>query len=407
MPGYDVLVDVTPLGTLSRFKGIGTYVRELERALAKLRADELSGLKIGSLVGFDRGRPRVEALSEARRFEVDATDLHAGARGYIWRRRLLLGQALRRSGARLVHLPEPLGMPVGSGVPRVVTCHDLIPLRFPQWYLSRRFPLARLRRRFHDRARFGSARRVLADSEATARDLVSMLGIPESRIDVVYPGIDLERFRPQAETCEKERLQALFGLDRPYLLYVGAGDPRKGIDTLVRAHARVAASHDLLLVLAGKLEPRYRQALDRTIHEYGRADLIRCLDFVPGDTLPALYRQCLVFALPSHAEGFGLPLAEAMACGAPSIASSAGSLPEVAGDGALLVRPGDDGALAEVVARLSDDSGLRRRLIECGPAVASQFSWDRCARAVMTCYLRALGLTAGAARPGAGSRGSS
>lgn len=403
MPSLDVLVDLTPLWTFSSFQGIGTYVRELERALARLPVDDLCGLTLGGLVGFEHGHPRIEPLLEGRNLDPTDEPIRASTRWRIWQRRILLGQALRRSGARLVHLPEPLGMPLGSGVLRVVTCHDLIPLHFPEWYLSRRVPLARPRRWLHDRLRFGSARRILADSQATARDLVEDLGISGSQIDVVYPGVDFERFRPEAEAHEREQLRAWFGIDRPFLLFVGAGDPRKGIPSLIRAHARLAASHDVLLVMAGRIDPRYQPTLESAINEFGRGDLIRRLDFVPADALPALYRQCLVFSLPSHAEGFGLPLAEAMACGAPAVVSFAGSLPEVAGDGALLVRPGDDEALAGEIARLTDDADLRRHLAERGPIVASQFSWARCARGVVRCYLRAAGLTAGSAVLGAGN----
>jgi glycosyltransferase involved in cell wall biosynthesis len=392
---FDVLVDLTPLWTLSRFQGIGTYVRELERSLARLPADELHGLKLGGLVGFERGRPRVEPLLEDRIFDGADVTVRATSRRRVWQRRLLLGWALRSSGARLVHLPEPLGMPLGSGVPRVVTCHDLIPLHFPEWYLSRRFPLARPRRWLHDRVRFGSARRVLANSQATARDLIETLGISESRVDVTYPGVDFERFRPEAAPHEREDLRARFGIDRPFLLFVGAGDPRKGISSLIRAHARVAASHDVLLVLAGRIDPLYQPTLDRAINEFGRGDLIRRLDFVPADALPALYRQCLVFSLPSHAEGFGLPLAEAMACGAPAVVSSVGSLPEVAGDAALLVPPGDDNALATQITRVVEDLPLGRHLADRGPIVASRFSWARCARDTLASYRRALGLPAG------------
>jgi glycosyltransferase involved in cell wall biosynthesis len=391
MPGFDVLVDLTPLWTLSRFQGIGTYVRELERALARLPVDDLCGLTLGGLVGFEQGNPRIEPLREGRTFDPTDEPIRATTRGRIWRRRILLGQALRQSGAWLVHLPEPLGMPLGSGVPRVVTCHDLIPLHFPEWYLSRRFPLARPRRWLHDRLRFGSARRILADSQATARDLIEKLGISESRIDVVYPGVDFERFRPEAEAHERERLREWFGIDRPFLLFVGAGDPRKGIPSLIRAHARVAASHDVLLVLAGRIDPLYQPILDRAVNEFGRGDLIRRLDFVPADALPALYRQCLVFSLPSHAEGFGLPLAEAMACGAPAVVSSAGSLPEVAGDGALLVPAGDDDALATQIVAVVENLPLRRRLADRGPIAASRFSWARCARDAVASYRRALG----------------
>lgn len=399
MPGFDVVVDLTPLWTLSRFQGIGTYVRELERALAHLLGDDLDGLTLGGLVGFEHGHPRIEPLREGRTLDPTDEPARAHTRGHIWRRRILLGQAVRLSGARLVHLPEPLGMPLGSGVPRVVTCHDLIPLDFPEWYLSRRFPLARPRRWLHDRLRFGSARRILANSRATARDLIEKLDIPESQIDVVYPGVDFDRFRPGAEAHEREDLRRWFGIDRPFILFVGAGDPRKGIPSLIRAHARVAASHDVLLVLAGRIDPRYQPALELAINGFGRGDLIRRLDFVSADALPALYRQCLVFSLPSHAEGFGLPLAEAMACGAPAVVSSVGSLPEVAGDGALLVPVGDDDALAAALMRVIEDTDLRHVLARRGPIVASRFSWDRCARDVVRSYCRALRL------PGAGSSG--
>ncbi len=139
-----------------------------------------------------------------------------------------MGGLLKRMNSRLVHLPDPPGTPFDRRQRRIVTCHDLIPLVLAKHYLSP-LPGSRLLQRERDKARYKTAARVIAISEATRRDLIEQLGILPERIDVVHHGVDHERFTSHAGPGEQAELQAALNISGPYLLYLGAGDVRKNL----------------------------------------------------------------------------------------------------------------------------------------------------------------------------------
>jgi glycosyltransferase involved in cell wall biosynthesis len=206
------------------------------------------------------------------------------------------------------------------------------------------------------------------------------LRVPESRLTVVYPGIDLDRFTP-AKPHETEAPP-----QRPFVLSVAGADPTKNVDTLVEAFGRlpgpVREAHDLMLVGDFRRRPEVRARAA----ELGVEKQTLFPGVVNDDRLIALYRQAAAFVFPSRYEGFGLPVLEAMACGCPVISSNASSLPEVTGDAALLVEPSDVEGFAKALQRVLTDSDLARELCTRGPARAAQFSWDRTAREMIAVY---------------------
>jgi glycosyltransferase involved in cell wall biosynthesis len=234
---------------------------------------------------------------------------------------------------------------------------------------------------------------VLADSEATRRDLVRHYQIPEDKIAVVYPGRD-ETLAPVTDPTMLDAIRARYGLSGPYLLYVGTLQPRKNLVRLVQAFAllleSLAASHqspisnlqspasNLQLVLAGQKGWLYDEILSQ-IRKLDLTGRVILTGYVPDADLPALLSGALAFVFPSLYEGFGFPVLEAMACGTPVICSDASSLPEVAGDAALLVDPEDMEALAAALQRLVSDEALRRELVERGYRQVQRFSWRGCA----------------------------
>ncbi len=290
---------------------------------------------------------------------------------------LALGPELARRPPDVFFEPAhvlPLTCPPAS----VVTVHDLGYEHFPEAHTAFQRWYLRLTTRWHVRA----ARLLLADSRATRDDLVNRYGADPSRIEVVYPGIDLEAFGPVRDPAVLERVRARYAGGARYVLYVGTLQPRKNVERLVRAFARVAAEvPDLVLVLAGK--PGWHVApLRRLMAREGLGERVRMPGYVPEEDLPALLSGAEVFAFPSLFEGFGFPVLEAQACGTPVLTSTASSLPEVAGDAALLVDPFDVGAIAAGLRALLDDADLRRRLVERGFANVQRFTWDRAARQV-------------------------
>lgn len=291
---------------------------------------------------------------------------HTGLYGHLWeqwglRRRLRAGDLLwspANTGPLFVHR-------------QVLTLHDVSPLEHPEWFRPAfaawyRALLPGLCRR---------VRRVITNSDFSKGRIVEVTEVPEDRVTVVPAGVDLERFGPAGPDRVRSAHEAL-GLSVPYVLAVASLDPRKGFDVLARAWRRLRPQGISLAVAGG----RSRGARGELGLEADGG--LRLLGYVPDEHLPALYSGAAAFVLASRYEGFGLPLLEAMASGAPVISTTAGALPEVAGDAALLVPPDDPGALAEALhavlstQRLADD--LRAR----GFDRAGAFDWARTARGV-------------------------
>jgi alpha-1,3-rhamnosyl/mannosyltransferase len=252
--------------------------------------------------------------------------------------------------------------------PIVVTIHDLSTIRFPEMQeaaRARHFGRALGRGAHH-------AARIATPTEAIAREVIDLLGLPRDRVRAIPHGVSAG-FTPQGPRRPWRR---------PYVLYVGALNARKGLDTLLAAFAalpeRLRREHDLLL--AG---PR----------EQGAPDLRNAtlLGYVPEADLPALLRGAAAFCYPSLYEGFGLPLLEAMACGIPSVASDDPALVEVAGGAALHAPRADPAALAAALERALDDETVRADLSRRGPLRAAGFTWERSASEHLRLYREVLG----------------
>jgi glycosyltransferase involved in cell wall biosynthesis len=263
----------------------------------------------------------------------------------------------------------------------VVTVHDLGYHHYPEAHtLSQNLYL-----RWSTRFNAAAASRILADSEATRRDLVQIYRVPQEKIVVVYPGRD-ESLAPVIDPAIRAAIRARYGLGEAYLLYVGTLHPRKNLVRLVQAFGqlvradagRSAVSH-LQLVLTGQKGWLYDEIWSQ-VRQLALEDRVVLTGYVPEADLPPLLSTALAFVFPSLYEGFGLPVLEAMACGTPVVCSQSSSLPEVAGDAALLVDPLDTEALAAALGRIVADEGLRQALIERGFRQMTRFSWRRCAR---------------------------
>jgi glycosyltransferase involved in cell wall biosynthesis len=271
--------------------------------------------------------------------------------------------ALARDRVGVFHSPTGT-LPLAAPCHEVVTIHDLFAAIEPRWFAWRTGWQLRLTQRRAAQ----TARRVIAVSECTRRDLVERYHIAPEKVDVIYNGVDHHRFTP-AEV-DAEDIARRFGVRYPFVLCLGSLMPWRNGPRLLRAVARLG--YGLLFVgrdIWGS-DPTARLAA-----EHGW-DWARFAGYVPDDDLLALYAAAAVFAYPSLYEGFGIPPLEAMACGTPVVASTAGALPEVLGDAALLVDPYDEGALAEALHAAANDRGvLRRRGIDR----AAQYTWARAA----------------------------
>ena len=279
----------------------------------------------------------------------------------------------------------PLGAPLRR-TRTVVTIHDMGYLHFPAAHTP-------LQRRYLWLSTWWSARaasHVIAISGATRDDLVRYTGICPEKVTVIHHGLSA-RFHPIDDPAVLAATQARYGIDRPYFLYVGTVQPRKNLERLIEAFARAVrlgdpdrlpASGPLQLVIAGK-RGWLTEAIERRAAELGVAEWVIFTGYVPDADVPALLSGALAFTFPSLYEGFGMPVLEAMACGAPVLAANSSSLPEVAGDAAILADPTDTAAITAALLRLACEPALRAELRARGLARAAQFSWERCAEATL------------------------
>jgi glycosyltransferase involved in cell wall biosynthesis len=289
--------------------------------------------------------------------------------------------AVRRARVDLLHGPAFVG-PLASGCPSVVTFHDLSFLFYPQGFRR----LNRTYLRTFGRLSAGRARRVIAVSESTKRDLVKCYGLPPDRIDVVYNGVDAG-FRPMP-TDRVNAFRSREVLPERFILFVGTLEPRKNVTRLIEAYARLPKGRPPL-VLVGSKGWLYDEIFAR-VEALGLQDEVRFAGYVPADALPYWYNAAELLAYPSLYEGFGLPPLEAMACGTPVVTSTASSLPEVVGNAGLLVDPTDVEALAAAMERVLSEPDLRRQMQAAGLARARHFSWETTARRTVETYRRAL-----------------
>jgi glycosyltransferase involved in cell wall biosynthesis len=217
---------------------------------------------------------------------------------------------------------------------------------------------------------------LIAVSESTRNDAVRILKLPEKKICVIYHGVSGRFFH--TDEMDVQAVRSRLNLNRPYLLFVGTIEPRKNVDTLLDAYQALPPSirDEFTLVIAG---PRGwdRRTLARLASP---APQVRYLGYVPEEDLPGLYAGAAAFVYPSLYEGFGFPVAQAMAAGTPVVTSAVSSLPEITGGAALLVDPHSESDLRNALRRILTSPSLQDELRQSGKIQAQRFSWSRCAR---------------------------
>jgi glycosyltransferase involved in cell wall biosynthesis len=291
----------------------------------------------------------------------------------LWMQSAVPGM-LAETGADLAVFPN-YAAPLASPCPTLVVVHDLAVLRVPHFFTARKRFLSRPMLHLV----LATAPVVGTVSEASRHDIVTLLGVHRDRI-ALLPGAA----HPSSRPSSPERVAAVrarHGIERPYVLTVGTLEPRKGLPTLLRAFDRLVdgTGHELVVVGGrGWKDRRLLEALEA--RRAGRR--VRWLGYVSEPDLAALYTGADLFVFTPTLEGFGLPLLEAMACGAPVVAADIAALREVAGPAASFVPPGDDDALARAIVRVLGDSREASRLRAEGARRASQFSWTRTAEAL-------------------------
>ena len=287
-------------------------------------------------------------------------------------------------GARLVHL---LGsaVTVPSALPRIVWVVDIASLRLPETFSTRRriFKKVALRRAARD-----AEVTFTANTQFVKDDMCDFFDIDPARVEVVWLGVDHDRFNPAAAAAGSERVRARMRLDRPFFLFVSILSPRKNADVHIegfaRFKARTGAEHRL--VLAGSKGWDYERVLELA----DRVPDVQLAGFVPDEDLPAFYGAAEAFVFPSSHEGFGLPVLEAMAAGTPVVSSNVTAMPEVMGGAGLLLDAINPEAVADALERLAGDTALRDDLRARGLERAQVFTWDATAATCERLYAERL-----------------
>jgi glycosyltransferase involved in cell wall biosynthesis len=299
---------------------------------------------------------------------------------------LAFGRAIGRSRLDLIYFPASYSFVPVWGVGRVVlTLHDTLAIAHPELV----FPggKGRLAWKAKEHAAVAWADRVVTISEASRRDLIDWYRLPGERVHNVSCGID-PSFQPRTGPEGAEVLRK-YGVDpdHRYWLYVGGLSPHKNLLRLIEAFARLGPDERLAIVgdfgdVFHTHVPELRALVDRL----GLGDRVTFTGFVPDEDVAYLYTRAYALAMPSLMEGFGLPVAEAMACGIPVVASTAGALPEVVGDAGVLVDPTDVDAIALGMQRLLDDPAGRDRLSNLALRRSARFSWDAVGRSLLAVF---------------------
>lgn len=356
------------------FPGIGRYVYHLAHALAALP----QGPHLTLFYNSSPTPPRYDLNALAARFPEKVALQETTARPFSLAEQYEFFGPARKGRFAVWHAPyyvRPYLLPL----PTVLTTHDVTNARLPGG-VSRK---TRIAFEAATRLAFFSSKRIIAVSQSAARDLEQLYRVNPAKIRVIPHGVS-ENFRPLGPPTQTEA-RAKLGLPNRYLLYVGINKPHKNLARLLEAFKlyREQSGDGIRLILAGKEDARYAPALHQQAHQLGIIEAVEFRGEIAEADLPALYACATLFVFPSLYEGFGLPVLEAMACGAPVICANNSSLPEVAGDAALLFPAQDVPAVAAAIGE-----GLRQadELRQKGLDRARLFTWQRAAESTFEVY---------------------
>ena len=365
--------------------GVGTYIRNVVRALGRLDHDNEYFL-VGSPARVQEIGPLPPNFQTVPLLERDTEP-----KGYLEFRKIL-----NRLGCDLVHIPQLFWLPRALPCPYVMTVHDVLE------HLYRARDHSGLRRSLHfhlTRRVLKGAARIFAVSQFTKSEIEKLFGIAPERIEVVYNAIDERFLRGHATDAERQLIAERYLVSYPFLLYAGRISPHKNLNRIIEAFSALKTelekerkSEDLKLIIIGD-DLSGHPDLRRTVIKSAVQNDVRFLGFVPIEVLRIFYDAAKVFVFPSLYEGFGLPPLEAMAHGTPVVTSNTSSLPEVTGNAAVLVNPENVFEIMRAVHRVLVDQSLREKLKQRGYEQSSRFSWDDSVRRILSAYEQVAGGT--------------
>jgi glycosyltransferase involved in cell wall biosynthesis len=356
--------------------GLGNYSREVVRMMASNYPDNeyllyTPKVKPNNRLGFLNDFPQMKTILPKSKFFTS-----------WWRSRGVVAD-LKRDGVELYHgLSHELPMGIHqSGVQSVVTVHDMIFMRFPQYFgaISRMI--------YDSKIRYACkhADAVIAVSQKTKDDLVELLGTDTDKITVIYQACD-DSFKIKQTLKRKTEVKQKYQLPDNFILNVGTIEPRKNLLQLVKA---LQLLPDVKLVVIGKQSAYFKQVRQYIVAN-GLDKRVIFISNVQFDELPAIYQLANVFVYPSRYEGFGIPILEALASGTPVVAATGSCLEEAGGPDSLYVGPDDEKGLAEKIDLVLKDTTLSQQMIERGMLYAARFEEKKLAAQLMGVYQKVL-----------------
>jgi glycosyltransferase involved in cell wall biosynthesis len=363
--------------------GVGTYIRNVVRVLARLDRESKY---------FLIGSPAKVAECGPLPPNFRAVDL--AGRDDTLKGNLAFRAIVQRLECDVVHIPHLFWIPRGLSCPYVLTVHDLL----EHMYGSRN--ASSLRRNLHfymTRRVLRRAARVIAVSQFTKSEIEKLLDLPDAHIEVVHNAIDERFLHGHATDADRELIAQRYLVNYPFILYAGAIRPHKNVVRIIEAFSalknELQKEHlypDLKLIIIGddlSSHPRLRRTVVRGCVQND----VRFLGFVPIEVLRIFYDVAKIFVFPSLYEGFGLPPLEAMAHGTPVVTSNTSSLPEVAGNAALLVNPENVFEIRRGLQRALLDPALRAQMKQRGYEQAQRFSWTNSVSRILEIYREVAG----------------
>ena len=352
--------------------GLGNYSRDLIYALCRYYPENIYHLYTPTLKN---------SLSFPEAGNVFIETLH-GRPGKLqqayWRSFLLSGR-LKKDKVEVFHgLSNELPAKIrNTGIKSVVSIHDLIFMRHPEWYNP--FDVAIYKRKFKYSCHI--ADRIIAISNQTKEDIVSYFDIEKTKIEVIYQGCN-EAFRQKLNNDEKKVIKERWNLPGEYLLYVGTVEERKNLLALVKALLNLKIV--VPLVVVGK-QTGYYLKVKEFIDRYKIKNVI-FLNEVPVSDLPGIYQMAKLFIYPSVFEGFGIPILEALYSEVPVITSKGGCFSEAGGKYTCYVNPKNEEEIGEAIIKILNDNGMQQKMKIEGRKHALRFSGDNVANQVMELY---------------------
>lgn len=368
---YNIAIDARKLADF----GIGTYIRNLIAALGEIDEENRYVLFVGQ-----RSASGMTELPANFHMVVER------APSYSLRELFALSWRLFRLRLDLYHSTHYV-LPALVPCRAVVTIHDIIHLLYPEFLPN---PLAFLYAQRMIRRSLTRGDRIIAVSQNTKTDLMNYFRVDGRKIRVIYSGVT-PRFRHRLQPAEIDGWLQQYGIERPYLLFVGNPKPHKNLDNVVKAFARALELQpfDADLVCVGDrsgMEFKVRQRAE----QLGISERLHLVGHVPDEALPALYQAATLFVFPTLYEGFGLPVVEAMASGVAVVTSNTSALKEIAEGYGHLVNPLDVDEMARGIARCMTDTEHRESLVKRGSKRAEEFRWSRTAEQTLEVYRSAL-----------------